>query len=75
MRQVNTIMLELLKLFPRYEFEKTGKTVQGELLYQVFHRVAAVDRADVLANMWERQPKGDRDLPECALQEMVSYRF
>ena len=29
MRQVNTIMLELLKIFPRYEFEKLEKQYKG----------------------------------------------
>lgn len=29
MRKINTIMLELLKLFPRYEFEKLGKRYNG----------------------------------------------
>ena len=29
MRKINTIMLELLKLFPRYEFEKLEKRYNG----------------------------------------------
>ena len=36
MRKVNTIMLELLKLFPRYEFEKLEKRYKGNYYTKYF---------------------------------------
>jgi len=35
-RQVNTIMLELLKIFPRYEFEKLEKRYKGNYYTKYF---------------------------------------
>ena len=55
MAKVNTILLELLKLFPRYEFEKLRNRLQCELLHQVFLRVAAVDHTFIRTSWRQRQ--------------------
>jgi len=36
MRQINTIMSELLRIFPRYEFEKLQKEHQGNYYPKYF---------------------------------------
>ena len=55
MAKVNTILLELLKLFPRYEFEKLRNRLQCELLHQVFLRLAAVDHTFIRTSWRQRQ--------------------
>ena len=72
MTQVGTVFSELLKLVPRYHFDKAVNGYIRRPIRQVIHDLETVHHAIVLPDYPQRQPAGNRDGSDRSIEPLLS---